>query len=398
MPLPSSLYYPHFTPSTKHLRSLLLFYDDLNLIVPYSDQWHVSQREHVAEMLENSASAQGGPVISFQAPEPFAGRWYSDPTDKAAFGALVKRNSKRVKNGHLLEDIKLEDGHYNYPMVVDEDNHRGLFRHLFADKRHPWRYISAQKMPAELIRVLAESGVALPMRHARHPEYDRFLEEQPVLMVAELVDFIMARLARDISLDNDLLSVTFSANSYVDHAFQPSQPISKRTSLFLSFAIRATIPKGIEKLKIGDYLEVRDEFSNFREGLASVARDMVEDAFLDEEQSQELFVKRLTASISDLEQRIVEHEKWLGRSRILKPTSFAMDMASTAIGVGVGHIFGDLSGALAGGAIGRTISGMVGQFSSHDGNDQFPRNTAMMRASVNKRLSLQDIKVPNYWL
>ncbi|MDO6575253.1 hypothetical protein, partial [Staphylococcus pasteuri_A] len=77
------------------------------------------------------------------------------------------------------------------------------------------------------------------------------MEEQPVLMITELVDFIMSRLARDISQENDLLSVTFSAGSYIDHAFQPVQTISKRTSLFLSFAIPASIPLGVEKLRVG---------------------------------------------------------------------------------------------------------------------------------------------------
>ncbi|MEP5374340.1 MAG: hypothetical protein ABJQ14_00920, partial [Hyphomicrobiales bacterium] len=271
MPLPSSLYYPHFTPSTAHLRSLLLFYDDLNLIVPFADQWHVAQRDHVAEISDNSKADDGTPIIKFLAPEPFADRWFRDKDDKAAFRNLVEKNSRRMKRSHLLEDIKFIQGYYGYPVVVDEDKHRGLFSHLYAQGRNTWRYISAQKMPTELISMLTEQGVALPMNSARHPEFDQFLEEQPVLMVTELVDFIMARLAREISHENDLLSVTFAAKSYIDHAFQPSQPISKRTSLFLSFAIPATIPKGIDKLRIGDYLAVRDEFSEFRLSLASVA-------------------------------------------------------------------------------------------------------------------------------
>ncbi|MEP3033983.1 MAG: hypothetical protein ABJO67_06520, partial [Pseudoruegeria sp.] len=236
-----------------------------------------------------------------------------------------------------------------------------------------WRYISAQKMPTELISMLTEQGVALPMNSARHPEFDQFLEEQPVLMVTELVDFIMARLAREISHENDLLSVTFAAKSYIDHAFQPSQPISKRTSLFLSFAIPATIPKGIDKLRIGDYLAVRDEFSEFRLSLASVARDLVEDAFLDEEQSQAVFTQRLAGSISELEKQISDCEKQLNRSRVLKPARFAMDMASTAVGVGVGHVLGDLMGALAGSVIGGTIGGLTSNFSSFDANANFLR-------------------------
>lgn len=398
MPLPSSLYYPHFTPSTEHLRSLLLFYDDLNLIVPKSDQWHVSQRDHVAEIIENSKCKNGGSTIKFLAPEPFADRWFKNTDDKVAFSALVKRNSKRIHSSHLLEDVKLANSYLDYPMVINEDNHRGLFNYLCKVPRHPWRYISAQKMPTELIRMLVLNGVALPLSTARHPDFNQFLEEQPVLMVAELVNFIMARLARDISQDNDLLSVTFSANSYIDHAFQPVQNISKRTSLFLSFAIPASVPLGIEKLRIGDYLEVRNEFSEFRKGLGSVARDLVEDSFLDEEQSQSTFVKRLTQSMSDLEHQVSESEKRLRKSRILKPAKFVLEMASTAIGVGVGHIFGDLSGALAGSAIGGTLGGMTGQFSSYDTNGQFPKNTAMMRASVKKRLTKADMKVPNYWL
>ncbi|MDP2518965.1 hypothetical protein [Shimia thalassica] len=352
----------------------------------------------MAEIIENSNCENGGPTIKFLAPEPFADRWFNNTDDKAAFSALVKRNSKRLHQGHLLEDIKLADGYFGYPVVIDEDNHRGLFSHLYAHGRHPWRYISAQKMPTELIRMLAENGVALPMNNARHPEFDQFLEEQPVLMITELVDFIMSRLARDISQENDLLSVTFSAGSYIDHAFQPVQTISKRTSLFLSFAIPASIPLGVEKLRVGDYLEVRNEFTDFRKRLASVARDLVEDSFLDEEQSQSTFVKRLTQSIADLENQVIESERRLSKSRILKPTSFVLDMASTAIGVGVGHIFGDLSGALAGGAIGRTLGGITNQFSSYDTNGQFPKNTAMMKASVKRRLTKADMKVPNYWL
>jgi hypothetical protein len=46
------LYYPHYTPSREQLRSILLFSDQINLIVPHIDQNGVEKRGHIREILE----------------------------------------------------------------------------------------------------------------------------------------------------------------------------------------------------------------------------------------------------------------------------------------------------------------------------------------------------------
>ncbi|WP_224815681.1 hypothetical protein [Hasllibacter sp. MH4015] len=275
-----------------------------------------------------------------------------------------------------------------------------LLNKLSTRKTNRWRYISAQKVSEELLEELTENRVALPAKYAWHPEYDQPIEVQPVLMVEEIVDFIVSRLARDVSFENDLFSLTFSGSSYLDHVYKSDQRRQERNSIFLSFAVPTLIPKNVGSLRIGDYLEIREMYSPLRKEIGSFAGQLVEANFLDDGLQQKKFLSRLDGAVRQVQSSLEQQEKLIAKSRIHNTTKLVLGVGGSIVGAGIGGILGNLYGAAAGSVLGHFLNGVTDKYSSavHSDQDGFLRNTAMMHAAVEQRLNNSVPTNSNTWL
>ncbi|MEO1027293.1 MAG: hypothetical protein AAFX07_17270 [Pseudomonadota bacterium] len=135
------LYFPHYTPSTVRLRSLLLFYDELRSIVPHVDQRHVTCREHVAELLDV------GCQIDYYDPSYRYSDWLDDDKVRRVFKRLVDSCSKKAKKIRAFNEIKFDEfgaADWNQDDAIHEFTARG------------WSLIAAQKIPQSELEKLRQ--------------------------------------------------------------------------------------------------------------------------------------------------------------------------------------------------------------------------------------------------
>ena len=70
--IPQMLYYPHYTPSKRQLRSILLFSDSIKLIVPVVDQFGVQNRSNISDIYSKTSE-----FIEFRDPQNRYDDWAS---------------------------------------------------------------------------------------------------------------------------------------------------------------------------------------------------------------------------------------------------------------------------------------------------------------------------------
>ena len=80
-------YYPSYTPSRRHLRSLLMIYDSVTTMVPLVDQRHVLERDHVQEV-----RAANDELFGFFDPSQVYPAWQDDQETLKAFKRLADRH------------------------------------------------------------------------------------------------------------------------------------------------------------------------------------------------------------------------------------------------------------------------------------------------------------------
>jgi len=133
------LYYPHYTPSALHLRGALLFYENLRSIVPQEDQYHVKNRDHVAEITQIANEEdrfEHEKTVGMLFPEPAYFDWWNNPTEKSLLRTEILKHANSKELSSYLQSLAYKPHPYDYfkYMTVDVD---GQSQELLVEQMRP---------------------------------------------------------------------------------------------------------------------------------------------------------------------------------------------------------------------------------------------------------------------
>lgn len=377
------LYFPHYTPSTARLRSLLLFYDELRTIVPHVDQSHVANREHVAELVDV------GCKIDFFDPSYRYSDWVYDEEVGKVFDRLVAQCSKKATKTWKFDKIRFDEWG-----VADWDQEDEINKFV----RSGWSMIAAQKIPEAKREELRHKRVAIPMRMYRNPETGQVVEENPVLMYPEIGDFILARLAREISKQERVPAVTFENDDFCNQAYSPSRGRSESHALLMSAVVSLSIPNDIVEMRSGEYAEVRASYAPARLKIESMVREITENYRLESIADFDHLGGAISDAASDIERRV---QAALNERRTWRHRAYQVLNQNVVWGVG-----GALAGYLTGGALGAAAGGIISPLAADLANKLAPPKTgyemvetlASIRGSIDRGVKRSRVSLPSYMI
>ena len=338
------LSYPHYTPDASELRGYLLFYDKVSTIVPHCDQNGVKNRADNTRIAE----ASNGTAIGFFDPNPVNSRWVSDDACRKALKKLIRSRRDKKKNQRAAKIVKTNEWGYLKSKLVDEDVH------LTLRKKYGWRHFALQKLDSKVVERLIKKKLACKVNSIE-------TEEKPVLMDPRIGDFIVSRIARDLSADHGLAAVsslkTNTKNFLIDEA------ISKRgrRASMITLALDIAIPKNLDELPFDEYWDLRQSFTEVRASVGKISDELLVQYDLDSESRALQFKERLLDRTSDLSCRVKTAQR-SGRKR--KMTSLTLDMFFSGVGAAVGYAAGGMGGAFVAGAIAPVITKTGGDLST----------------------------------
>lgn len=379
------LYYPHYTPSRERLRSILLFSDKINLIVPHVDQHGVEQRGHVKEILEWDDK-----LVEFNDPEWKYKDWATEDGMSQLVEGLVCQIGEELQN-EGFEFIDTDQyGH------VEPDQDEGI---AFLWSQKGWKYVAAEKLPAALNDILFQDGFALRVGHFRDPTTGEVIEHNGVLCHPKLADFVLCRLAREASLQEGLQSITFGGLDFSNHLFDRNAGIKYPEHALLQSTMDLFVPDELRKMPVNDFLSIRQDYSGVRRAVAKylllVSRE--KNLHIDYVNPADL-VDQLDAARRLIAQELSEAEGFIGEQRFRSRCLLAFEAAATVSLAALGaHFGGPVSAAittgvgLAGSALANTMS-TVGK-----GADGDALSVAMAKARVERHGSPSRWNAPSFW-
>lgn len=377
------LYFPHYTPSTTNLRSLLLFYEELRTIVPRVDQYHVSSRCHIAELLEV------GCKIDYFDPSYRYSDWADEIQVRQVFDRLVNECSCKAKKIESFDKIKFdEDGvaDWNQDEVIFDFVSRG------------WSLIAAQKISPDILDKLRQKKVAIPMRIYRNPETGQVVEENPVLMYPDIGEFILARLARQISQQENVPTVTFENTDFCNQAYSPSHGNDINRSLIMSAVVSLSIPDDIAKLKVGEYAEVRESYAPARLKIETMIREISENYRLENVSDIELLESAVADAASDIELRV---QNAINQQSSIRYRTHQLLNQNILWGIGsslAGYAIGDLTGAAVGGLVSPLAADLAKKLAPPKADYEMVETLASIRGSIRRGIKRSNVSLPSYML
>lgn len=323
------LSYPKYYPSKANLRAYLLVYDRVSTIVPFTDQERVIRHNEAYAELADALPDQT--LTFFDPSSSGSGNWTRKETVEDFFGGLIN-------------DVLFDEPTAALALAVKE-----LKTHGTSKKRaevvarlegNHWVYMSAEKLTHDFEAILLEAGLALKV-----PENNLTLV--PLLVHPRISDHLMARLARDIAVQERISPVASTA-AHLAHALidEELESQEKRAQL-MAMTLDVAIPDDLTDLSVARVLELRDSFADVRRKLPAMAQAFVTNLNLDSERDAKQFRERLNDHRSETEQMILTAQKnaeWRGRTR------FAIDIVAAALGGGA---------AAAAGGLGTVVQGML---------------------------------------
>jgi hypothetical protein len=325
------LYYPHYSPSTLHLRSMLLFFDQVHLIVPWVDQGGVRDRDHIKEIMDSHYRA-----IDFHAPEDGYGRWANDDQAIAFLSRLI---------------VAAEAKNKNLPRNSVRLNAQGRLlsgAQRFAEERFAegWKPIAAQKFPPHVLDMIVGSGMGVGIGHYVSPTTGNLVEHDCIITIPEIADFVLCRLSKEISSHNGLPTMTFSEVGYVEHTFKRFSDRHLVRQDLLKILTPLVIPSNLDAMDMDTYLDVRNAFGNFRMSIHNHLNSLVTQHDLDSEASAAKYYQRLQEASDAISKEIAEVELWLRERRFTGRLTFGIGLIATAIAGVLGTMTGGPIGGL----------------------------------------------------
>ncbi len=311
-----ALYYPSWNPPVKWLRSVLLFYDQVQVILP-SEIAHPTFHPANSEVFNLLPSAFG----------TIRKAHYEMALDTASYplflSALDHIASSLPEDRHRTVRITLENDIHTFPGYT--------FLHLSKLSDHVIHALESR-------RLLLSGAEDLLGDH--RPDGFRLVEERTAHLLLSLI-------ADYYSRQQGLRTISDQGLSYLTTALHPNathDPASAVTRL-ASTVIRLEIPTSIQNLTPLEYVELRKRYASLRAPFQRAMRILCDDRMLASITTQQHFKEAVPDAAKDFGLGIerIRKGKWAERLGSWGPLSFGMvsslcSLASpvtAAVGAGV---------------------------------------------------------------
>lgn len=261
-----------------------------------------------------------------------------------------------------------------------------------------WSLIAAQKIPPEELARLRYKEVAIPMRLFHNPDTGRVIEENPVLMHPRVGDFILARLAREISQQERVPTVTFEDGNFCNQNYAPSQRGGSDRDILMSAIVSLSIPHDIVKLRTGEYAEVREAYGPARMRIASMIRELSENYRLEDIRDFEQLKSAVADAATDIERQV---QAALNERRSIRNRAHQMLNQNIIWGIGsalAGYAIEGPLGAAAGGILSPLAADLANRLSPPKAGYEMVETLASIRGSIKRGVSRSKISIPSYMI
>lgn len=379
------LYYPHYTPSKLQLRSILLFSDNLNLIVPSIDQYGVRSRSNVRDLIEFEPS-----LIEFRDPEYRYSGWASRKGIDGVLESLLDEVGRDIEDAGLDTIIKDRNGHAN----AGQDE---IISDLWS--RRGWKFVAAEKIPQRIRDAIFQSDAAARVGIVRNPQTNQIFENNGVLCHPKLGDFILSRMAREASFKEGIPSITFGGIDYANHLFDGEHAIQRGEHALFQSSVDLFVPDDIETFSTSEFLEIRRDYSDLRRSLWSYLGTMASESNLNLDRiDQDALLQNLAHARDQIIEDLVQVTRFIGRQKFRSQAALAFEAAATLGGAAFGAIFSGPTGAMTGAGIGLAGGKLASKLSTVEKDyDGRLKSIAMTKAKIEKRRSRRGWDAPSYW-
>ena len=177
------LSYPTYSLPRESLRSLLLFYDTIITIVPEVDRKGVDERPQIYDIKKYEPTA-----IEFADPEPHLG-WSTRTGVEETLRNMALENAaadQEIEDFIQSANIDVERGER---VTLEPDQAKRFFQ-------KDWMLVAEQRIHPELMKVLFELRLAMPIAAWPYPDTHQVATFLPLLVNGKAGRFMLARLAR----------------------------------------------------------------------------------------------------------------------------------------------------------------------------------------------------------
>ena len=378
------IYYPHYTPSAQHLRSILLFNDKITLLVPEVDQEGVRLRDHVRPLIEFDSN-----LIELKDPQ-FR---YDDWASHAGIQEVIQNIIRIASDGMSRDGVPLikKDRYGN----IEPGEERAV-RHLRLT--YGWKYVAAEKFPAQVHAAVFESNCAARAGIFTDETTGRTIENNGVICHPLLADFVLCRMARQASFAEALPSITFGGANYMDHLFDGECLLNSPQQELMQASLDLFVPDNIGRLSVSDFLAFRNEYSSLRRSVSDYLSSMVQSENLNMTSADaKSLVRRLTGVREKIRHEIEDVAAAAGRQRFIHGTAFAFEAAATLGGAALGAAISGVEGSLFGAGIGLAGGKSASLLSTVGRTNGQLASVAMTKAKIERMGLRKRWNAPSHW-
>ena len=234
----SVLYYPHFQPDIRWLKSLLLLTDNVLRIVP--KEAVPDDSDEMTELIQEIPGA----LVSKPPMD----------VDIEADELTLQRMQKAFKQ---ISEVIYAEGERKIEITLDKNGGISIGGHVF---------LHHGKVSGRIKEALIEEGMLRPnveriTQNIGIEEYYPIPEPASNLILSHIADKMARRLGLDTVTDEQLY---FTTNSLNDLNVAIGEPMGSAEGLLLSAISEILIPDQIEHLDIKTYIDLRESYTDIR--------------------------------------------------------------------------------------------------------------------------------------
>ncbi|MCG7519528.1 hypothetical protein [Ruegeria sp. Ofav3-42] len=373
------LTYPTYSLPKLELRGLLLFYDEISAIVPQIDRGGVEKRPQVYEIKEIDADA-----IKFEDPEPHL-NWYEPAgIEQILRNMALENNAVDQEVDDFLRSANLNIANYQRANLEKEQADRFF--------RKGWMLVAEQRIHPDLMSLLIERRLAVPIASWPYPDTNQIATYQPLLVNGTVAKFVLARLAREISDHKKIPTLSLLDSDISNHAFDGELAKRETRSALLGTIFDLIVPDDIEKLTASEFMAIRSDYSDIRRNLNVFLRDFAVNNEFDDLDRLRDFVNNTSRIKSVFEEEMDLAKNRLGSHRFSQNRKYGISALASIAGAAIGGV----GGAVAGSSISWLGYKYDNRFSTRSFLDQSTEGLVMLRGSIKKRLQSSTFEVPSY--
>lgn len=378
------IYYPHYTPSNQHLRSILLFNDQISLLVPEVDQEGVRLRGHVRSLIDRAPN-----LINLIDPQYRYDAWAGLSGTQKVIESIIRIASDGMTQEGVPSIKKDRFGNI-------EPGEESVVRRLRSN--HGWKYVAAEKFPAEIHAAIFESNCAARAGVYTDEKTGRTIENNGVICHPLLADFVLCRMARQASFEEALPSITFGGANYMDHLLDGEYLLNSPQQELMQASLDLFVPDNISSLSVSDFLAVRNEYSKICLSISEYLNSMVQSKNLSmTSASAKALIHRLKTTRDQISQEMDDVAAAIGRKRFISRLALAFEAAATLGGAALGTAISGVEGSMFGAGIGLAGGKSASLLSTIGRTNGRLTSVAMTKAKIERIGLRKRWNAPSHW-